>query len=179
MNRKFKKGLAIVLALAMVFAMTATAFASTNGTATITIQYYDAEAGSSEIVDSVDVASGSTLKDTIDATFNTDERPYEPVWTDDVDYYTQEPTKRLTSFISLEERNVDHQYKSDNSGWSKDWGWMYTVNGTLPTFPNEPNHGKMMDQYTIQNGDNIVIKYVYVETAWDSTGATIYNIVHE
>ena len=30
MNRKFKKGLAIVLALAMVFAMTATAFAAKN-----------------------------------------------------------------------------------------------------------------------------------------------------
>ena len=31
-NRKFKKGLAIVLALVMVFAMTATAFADTTDT---------------------------------------------------------------------------------------------------------------------------------------------------
>lgn len=35
MNRKFKKGLAIVLALVMVFAMTATAFADTTGTCSV------------------------------------------------------------------------------------------------------------------------------------------------
>ena len=56
---------------------------------------------------------------------------------------------------------------------------MYTVNGQQPVFSDNPNHAKMMDQYVIQANDNIVIKYVYVETAWDSTGATIYNIVHE
>ena len=39
MNRKFKKGLAIVLALAMVFAMTATAFASTNDNITVTVRF--------------------------------------------------------------------------------------------------------------------------------------------
>ena len=38
MNRKFKKGLAIVLALAMVFAMTATAFANTTGT--VNVKFY-------------------------------------------------------------------------------------------------------------------------------------------
>ena len=38
MNRKFKKGLAIVLALAMVFAMTATAFAETTGT--VNVKFY-------------------------------------------------------------------------------------------------------------------------------------------
>lgn len=37
MNRNFKKGLAIVLALVMVFAMTATAFASTDTAGTVTI----------------------------------------------------------------------------------------------------------------------------------------------
>lgn len=36
-KRTMKKGLAIVLALIMVFAMTATAFASTNGTATVNV----------------------------------------------------------------------------------------------------------------------------------------------
>ena len=37
MNRKFKKGLAIVLALAMVFAMTATAFAETTTSGNVTV----------------------------------------------------------------------------------------------------------------------------------------------
>ena len=39
MNRKFKKGLAIVLALVMVFAMTATAFAGTNSTINYTVEF--------------------------------------------------------------------------------------------------------------------------------------------
>ena len=34
-------------------------------------------------------------------------------------------------------------------------------------------------QNETEKNDNIVIKYVYVEAAWDSTGAKIYNIVHE
>ena len=61
MKRQMKKGLAIVLALVMVFAMTATAFASTNGTATINFYIVDEATGTGELVDSATVASGQTL----------------------------------------------------------------------------------------------------------------------
>ena len=183
-KKMMSKMLVLALALVMVFTMTASAFATTNGTATVTIQYYDSDLGTSEVADStamsgVTLTSGMTLKAAIDAAFNTDERPYAPIWTNDVDYYTGAATKRLTSLIGCDETNVDHQYNADGSGWAKDWGWMYTVYGQQPVFSDNPNHAKMMDQYVIQANDNIVIKYVYVETAWDSTGATIYNIVHE
>ena len=60
-KRTMKKGLAIVLALVMVFAMTATAFASTNGTATINFYIVDEATGTGELVDSATVASGQTL----------------------------------------------------------------------------------------------------------------------
>ena len=56
-KRTMKKGLAIVLALVMVFAMTATAFASTNGTATINFYIVDEATGTGELVDSVTAAS--------------------------------------------------------------------------------------------------------------------------
>ena len=42
-KRTMKKGLAIVLALVMVFAMTATAFASTNSDITVNVEFYDGQ----------------------------------------------------------------------------------------------------------------------------------------
>ncbi|MDO4395996.1 MAG: hypothetical protein Q4E84_00390 [Clostridia bacterium] len=183
MNKsRMKKGLALVLTLVMVFATTASVFAADNGgTANYTIKFYDQEAGTSIVVDTsaesgITLNAGRNLYEEVNDTLGF----YEPAWTSYPDYYDNTQTVfHLKSFVGYVEQNVDHQYNSDGSGWSKDWGWMYTVNGEQPSFPDNPNHGKMMNQYTIQDGDEIVLKYVYTETAWDSDGNTIYNIVHE
>ena len=65
-KKMMSKMLVLALALVMVFTMTASAFATTNGTATVTIQYYDADLGTSEVADStamsgVTLTSGMTL----------------------------------------------------------------------------------------------------------------------
>lgn len=176
MKRQMKKGLAIVLALVMVFAMTATAFANTNGTATIKFYIYDEEQNTSWKVDTVSVASGQSLY----AALNTLTH-YEPNWETGTDVFNKETVYYLTSFMDCPSNiNVDHQYNADGSGWSIDWGWLYTVgpNHVMPSFPNEPNHGMAMNQYTIQNGDSIDVVYTLTRTDWDASYTTTYQILH-
>ena len=167
--------MAVALVASMMFAMTANTFAATNGSATCIVQIYDMDDDVSYVVDSATVASGQSVYDAINGSFDY----YEPAWEDWVDVFNQQPTKHLISFVGYDEVNVDHQYNADGSGWSNDWGWRYTVNGSEPKFDGEPNHGKMMNQYIIQDGDQIVLKYVYTESAWDKDGNMTKEIIHE
>ena len=170
-KRTMKKGLAIVLALVMVFAMTATAFASTNGTSTINFYIVDAATGTGELVDSVTAASGQTLYSCI--LNNLDY--YEPSWTQGIDEYDHvSTTYYLDSFMGYASMNVDHMYSTTMTNWSRDWGWVYTVNGAMPAFSDNPQHRKAMNQYTIQNGDSIDVAYTRVYTTWqpNSSDAT-------
>ena len=174
-KRTMKKGLAIVLALVMVFAMTATAFADTNDAATVNF-YIVEESGEATLVDTVSATAGQSVFDVVDSLSY-----YEPVWSAGTDVFDSTlVTKYLTSFMGYSAANEDHQYNSDGSGWSEDWGWLYTVgeNHTMPSFPNEPDHGMAMNQYTIQSGDTIDVVYTLTQTAWDANYNTTYNIVH-
>lgn len=177
MKTNLKKGLSLVLALVMVFAMTTAAFASTAGTATINYYIYDDTDGVSWNVDTVTVDSGQTLYDAL----NSEQGYYEPEWMETTDVFNDDTVYYLTSFMGYQSNvNVDHQYNADGSGWSTDWGWLFTVGDdhVMPSFPGEPDHGMAMNQYTIQDGDSIDIVYTLTHTEWDSNYNTTYEILH-
>lgn len=183
-KRTMKKGLAIVLALVMVFAMTATAFASTNtGTATIDVVIVDPETGNWETVDTATVESGQSLMTAIESNFDY----YEPVFVDTVDQYIFQTTgqtvmtKQITSFVGYEPANVDYFYNPDTTAysWSKDWGWIFTVNGNMPTDPQDSEHYLSMEQYTLQAGTTVKVVYAYYQTNWiESTGHTEFTLLN-
>ncbi len=174
MKKNFRKVLSVVMILTMVFAMTATAFADTTGTATINYYIYDETEGVSWNVDTVTVNAGQSLYDAL----NSAQSHYEPNWQESTDVFNGETVYYLTSFMGYQSNvNVDHQYNADGSGWSKDWGWLFTVGDdhVMPTFEGEPNHGMAMNQYTIKTGDSIDIVYTLTETEWDADYNTTYN----
>ena len=104
---------------------------------------------------------------------------YEPNWQPGTDVFNGDTVYYLTDFMNEPSNvNVDHQYNSDGSGWSIDWGWLYTVNDVMPSFPNEPNHGMAMNQYTIQSGDSIDVVYTLTKTTWNASYNTEYEILH-
>ena len=175
MKKNFRKVLSVVMILTMVFAMTATAFAGTDETPIVNF-YIVEEDGTATLVDSVEAEVGQSVYDVVDSLSY-----YEPEWSTGTDVFNNAlTTKYLTTYMGYGAVNVDHQYNSDGSGWSEDWGWLYTVgeNHVMPTFPNEPNHGMAMNQYTIQNGDTIDVVYTLTKTAWDKDYNTTYDIVH-
>lgn len=170
------KVLVLALALVMVFTMTAAAFANTNtGTATLKI-YIVNDAGVSSCVRDVTVDAGQSVYDVIEALDGVDD--YDPHWTTSTDYYNGDTVYYLDSLKSRDAENVAHQYNADGSGWSRDWGWLYTVNGTSPAFSDNPEHGMAMNQYTIQNGDTIDVAYTLTYTSWDANYDTDYTIVY-
>ena len=173
--KNFKKFLSIVMVLVMVFAMTATAFATTDGTATVKFYIVDVD-GTAYLVDTVSATSGQSVYDVVDSLSD-----YEPDWSTGVDVFDSTlTTKYLTSFMGYDATNEDHQYNSDGSGWSEDWGWLFTVgtNHVMPSFPNNPNHGMAMNQYTIQSGDTIDVVYTLTRTVWDANYNTTYSILY-
>ena len=163
--------MAMVMTMAMMFAMTTTSFAGTAaGSATMNISIYDTESHDFITVDSATVEPGDSAYTALNAAFSI----YEPAWTEGLDYFDHVTTTYyLNSFVGYAAYNVDHQYNSDGSGWSTDWGWSYTVNGEAPSFEGEPEHGKAMNQYQIQNGDNIEVVWSCVKTTWDKNMNTI------
>ena len=159
--------------LTMVFAMSATAFAGTEaGSATITVIIVDTD-GTVGFSESATVDSGQNVAEAIDDAFS----HYYPSWTNGTDVYNGSATKYLDSFVGYTAENVSYQYNADGSGTSTDWGWLYTVNGVMPTFPNEPDHGMAMNQYTIQNGDSIDVVYTLTRTTWDANYNTVSEII--
>ncbi len=175
-KRTMKKGLAIILALVMVFAMTATAFASTNGTATIQYYVYYSDLSTPDKFDQHTVTSGSNLYTAVDTYCRA--AGYEPLWDDGTDPYNGQATKYLKSMLDSGAVAVDHQYNSDGSGWSIDWGWVYTVNGTMPYFTlTNPCHYKAINQYTVQANDVIKVVYACYKTVWDASGNTTFEIL--
>ena len=173
MKNKMKKVLAITLALVMVFAMTATAFADADETATVKV-YTVNSSGTATLRCTVSATAGQTVYDVVNSMSS-----YSPVWSSGVDVFDSTlTTKYLTSFMNLTAANEDYQYNSDGSGWSEDWGWLFTVgtNHVMPSFPNNPNHGMAMNQYTIQSGDTIDVVYTLTYTEWDASYNTTYSI---
>lgn len=176
-KRLMSKVLVLALALVMVFTMTASAFATTTGTATINYYIYDDTEDVSWNVDTVTVNSGQTLYTAL----NTAQSYYQPQWQQSTDVFNGDTVYYLTSFMGYQNNvNVAYDYNDDGSGWSTDWGWLFTVgsNHVMPSFPNEPNHGMAMNQYTIQNGDSIDIVYTLTHTEWDSSYNTTYEVLH-
>lgn len=170
--------MAVALVASMMFAMTANTFAATDaGSATLNIYIVDESTGTGTCVDTMSVAAGQSVFDAVNALDY-----YEPVWSTGTDIFDGSETKYLESFIGyLSFVNVDHFYNPDPNGksWSKDWGWLYTVDGVMPSFPDDANHGMAMNQYKIKAGDSIDVAYTLTETTWvESTGETTYKIVY-
>lgn len=167
--------MAVALVASMMFAMTANTYAATDaGSATIDFYIYDEDADTSWNVDHVTVDAGQSVY----AALN-DLDYYEPVWQQSTDVFNGDTVYYLTKFMDEPSNvNVDHQYNADGSGWSIDWGWLFTVNDVMPSFPGEPNHGMAMNQYTIQNGDSIDVVYTLTKTSWDASYNTEYTILH-
>ncbi len=183
MKKNLKKVLSIVMILTMVFAMTATAFASTTGTTTIDVVIVDPETGNWETVDTATVASGQSLMAAIESTYDYYEPNFEPT----VDQYIYKTTGQtvttyyLDSFVGYEPENVDYFYNPDTTAysWSKDWGWVFTVNGNMPTDPQDSEHYLSMEQYNLVAGTTVKVAYAYYKTDWiESTGHTVFTILN-
>lgn len=176
-----KRILSVIMAVAMVasmmFAMTANTYAATdNVNANITLRlYYEGVSEPADFDSAVlDVAEGTTIYDVITSEFGY----YDPEWTTGTDPYNGQTTKYLKTFkLGEEAKNVSYVYREDGSGWSIDWGWIYTVNDKMPSFPNEPNHGMAMNQYQIQENDDILVVFACVKSTWDAAGNTTYEIL--
>ena len=150
MNRKFKKGLAIVLALAMVFAMTATAFADTNNNITVTVRFdtrsYDLSAkmlksdaqtpvSNSPVVEyTVSVPAGSTALAAVQKA--ADDHGFDVITKNVVDYYDSTKTHQaITDIGRIGETYIDPTLKSafrkipDTStrGYYRMGIWYYSV----------------------------------------------------
>lgn len=178
MKKQIRRFFAVVMALTMVFAMSASAFAATDaGSATLNIYIVDESTGTGTCVDTMSVEAGQSVFDAI----NTLDY-YEPKWQPGTDIFDGSETQYLASFVGYPSFvNVDYFYNPDpnKESWSKDWGWMYTVDDAMPAFPDDPNHGMAMNQYTIQAGDSIDVAYTLTETTWiESTGETTYKIIY-
>lgn len=177
MKKTFKRLTAILMAMVMVLAMSSSVFATGEEDATINYYIYDDKDGISWNVDTVSVASGQSVFDALENSG----APYEPKWDTGKDVFNGETVKYLTNFMGYQSNiNVDHQYNADNSGWSIDWGWLYTVgpDHVMPSFPGEPNHGMAMNQYIIKPGDSIDVVYTLTRTEWDAQYNTTFEILH-
>lgn len=173
MKKTFKRLTAILMAMVMVFAMSSSVFATGEKDATINI-YIVKDDGTPNFVQSDSVASGQSVYAAIESTL----KYYEPKWDSGKDVFDGSETKYLNTFIGYGPVNLDHYYAADNSGWSKDWGWLYTVNGVMPSFPDNPDHGMAMNQYMIKTGDVIDLVYTLTDTSWDSQYKTTFSVVY-
>lgn len=175
MKKVLRKSIVVVMALTMLFAMSVSVFADTTN-AHVTVSLYYEGVASPDIVDSLDVqvAENDSIYDMIEDNFGY----YAVEWTTGTDFFNGDTVKYLKTFgFGEKAKNVSYQYNSDGSGWSIDWGWIYTVNDTMPTFPNEPNHGMAMNQYKIQENDNIKITFGCIKSTWDANGNTTMEIL--
>lgn len=177
MNRNFKKGLAIVLALVMVLAMSVTAFADTNGVATVTYAtYYAGDSTEYVFDDEQTISVGSNLYEQVNAYCV--RQGYEPSWTTGTDTINGEETKYLESMCGSEAQNISYVTYIDGGGMSVDWGWVYYVNGSMPYYTlTNPCHYKAMNQYTVQANDEVKIVYACVRTTWDADGNTTFELL--
>lgn len=167
------------LSMLLVLTMVVTLFAGFGGSASAITTDVDAYAeiiiydtdGTPYVVDYADinVPDGDTVYDVVNDYFDY----YYPDWTLGIDPYNGQTTYYLESFVGYEATPVDYQYNPDGSGWSIDWGWVYEIDGVMPYFTLNPYHLKAMNQYEIQDGDDIDIIYAYVYTEWNSNGDII------
>lgn len=191
MTRKnFSKLLAVVLALTMIMGLSVTSFARDNTvTATITIEFQDSEDATTFISDGIDyeitVPAGYSLYDLIEAEKDefTGELPYDPVWdSTHWDSKNNVYTKYLTSYYWMDE-DPDYYgyYPGTGNLYTYGSGWTFFVddgNGNLymPYHPQftRPSDGakwhKSMDQYIVQDGDHIYLRYGYCYTESDQGG---------
>ena len=165
------------MAIVMVLAMSTSVFAATGekaaGTAKVNI-YIVEDNGNSTHVQTDSVEAGQSVYDVVKNIYGY----YKPTWTPGKDVFDGSETQYLDTFIGYGPVNVDHYYAPDNSGWSKDWGWLYTVNDVMPSFPDNPEHGMAMNQYIIKSGDSIDLVYTLTDTSWDSNYKTTFKVVY-
>lgn len=221
MKKSTNKILSLVLALAMVFSLSITAFAAGTATFEITID------GDPYIDETIPVGNGKTVYDVIED----NKEDWEPVWKPVYDIYNHSvmyqaleslmgageeevsnPAAELPAVITLPE---DMPYKDGctavakkDIAWSSNFpsygllkygegengemqysyvyvhlDWVYTVNGERPTATKTYNIDGQdvektvelyMDEYVIQNGDEVVLDYGVQVEIW-TTDMPLYD----
>lgn len=178
-KRTMKKGLAIVLALVMVFAMATTAFADTNNNITVTVRFdtrsYDLSAkmlksdaqtlvSNNPVVEyTVSVPAGSTALAAVQKAAA--DHGFDVITKDVVDYYDSTKTHQaITDIGRIGETYIDPTLKDafitlpDESprGYYYVSGWIYgvTLANSTETFPYD-----YMSDYTVSNGMKITMHY--------------------
>ncbi len=174
MKRKFKALFAILMAFTLLFAMSGSVFANETGTATMNVYICDTD-GTPYLVDSAEVASGQSVYTAIRNTFDYYDQDF--YFRTDV-YDDSLTTFYLEAFVGYEPVNIASSVNADGSGSSRDWGWLYTVNGSMPAFPDNIEHRKAMNQYVIASGDEIDIAYTLTDTVWNANYDTVFTIIY-
>lgn len=180
-----KKLTALLLAVVMVLAMSVSAFATDNSTATLNVTII----GSAEPSRTVTLSSTTTIKDAIDQ--YADELA--PVWKEVVNY---NPNFGDTAYVAETIYGVGTDPVGADSGitaqfWSSQYpgygiesteivdgktlyhyiyvgyDWVYTVNGETPVDATN-GYQLYMDQYTLTSGDTIELTYDLQITQWTS-----------
>lgn len=193
--KKMNKFVSMLLVVAMIFAMSISAFAATNSTATIEVSY----AGVDLLEETaVTITSGMTAKDVLDQY----EDYLELNWAS-VTNVNPNPAFGSTAYVVDTIYNTGSEPVGAASGitaqfWSSDYpgygieytetvnnetvyhfiyvgnDWEFTVNGNKPLDPvytdeNGDHYQLYMDQYVVQSGDAIVVNYGEVVTRWEGT----------
>lgn len=181
MKKTMKRTLAIVMAVAMLFALSATAFAA--GTASLQIVYLGTNL---QVVGYNIPNDGATVYDAVTATYAS----YNPGWETVPDYYV--PDLEWEALISMTINNQTYSTRAmtaaerttysvptatwsnnpnyegyglvsvDNDGYTyiyAGFDWTYTVNGT-------PIYNHYMEDFELSNGDVVVLTYAAQIVTW-------------
>ena len=191
---KMKKFTAVILALVMVFAMSANAFAATNATASLTVSYD----GVPLLEETVNVTSGMTAKDMLDQY-----QDYLELEWSTVPNLNPNPAFASTAYIVNTIYGTGSAPVGADSGipaqfWSSAYpgygieytetvngetvyhfiyvgnDWQFTVNGEMPVDPvytdsDGNNYQLYVDQYAVNANDEVVLNYAETVTRWTGT----------
>lgn len=191
---KMRKLTAIILALIMVFAMSVNAFAATNATASLTVSY----GGEPLFEDTVNITSGMTVKDLLDPNVDYLELEWSQVANLNPNPAFGSTAYVVDTIYGVGSEPVGAASGVTAQFWSSAYpgygiefteivngetvyhfiyvgnDWEFTVNGEKPLDPfytdaNGEHYQLYVDQYTIQNGDVIVLDYCETVTRWTDT----------
>ncbi|MDR2131819.1 MAG: hypothetical protein LBP30_00570 [Clostridiales Family XIII bacterium] len=181
-NRRFAAALLSVAMAAILFAGFGTpAWAAEEDGATISFAVLDTQDGYYGLLDGpYDVAAGDSLYGTVNDYFGDDEALYgdwDPIWEAGVDPFNGDTIHKLLSFLECNEtEDFTTIYPDGESGISAYWDWIYTINGDVPIFGLNPEiHFKAMDQYEVQDGDEIELTYSYIVTRWTGNDYMLFE----
>lgn len=189
--KNMKKLTALLLALVMVFALSVSAFAANNGTATLVVSYYG-EALLDPSPVTITVTSGLTAKDVLDQYASSLDPQWKTVPNLNPNFGdTASAIDTLNGFgsnpLGADSGITAQFWSSAYPGYGIEYtetvngetvyhfiyvgeDWKFTVNGDKPIDESTPEkYEYYMDQYTVQAGDAIVVNYETQIERWTDT----------